>query len=244
MNKAPKCPECPPAGAPDWIVTYGDMMTLLLCFFVMLFAMSEITIDRFSAVMFSFQNYIGKNVAAGLSSKMLRAAGAQRVIKINLQGKADLKGVAQLESIFGQHSSTTKLKPGLKIALGGKAIFDHGRAELKPEAKSVLRRIAKIIGGFRNKIEVRGHTSTVPLPEDSPYKDKWELSVARAINTTRFLINEGGLLEARIRVSGASRFELMEENFIEAERMQNRRVEIFITEEYIVFVGGEENAGR
>jgi len=116
----------------------------------------------------------------------------------------------------------------VRIVLTGDVLFDSDDAELKPAARSKLRKIAELLRLNPYVINVVGHTDNVPV--HSPrFPSNWELSVLRATAVTRFLIHEGGVPAERFYVTGHGYFQPVAPNDSIANRAKNRRVEIIVT---------------
>ncbi len=237
----------PPEGAPEWMVTYGDMMTLLLCFFVMIVAMSEIKKDetKYIQAVASIQKVFGYRGGIGavptdlppeVSPARREMAQMAKQLKQRMSKSAD-------PGQQGRHTTVKSIRDGMKFTVGGTAMFEEGRAELLAKAHGELREIADRLRGYRLKIEVRGHTSSAELPANSPFKsnvnrrsdDHMGLSIARAKAVRDFLIGLGperGRIDSqRIRVTGVGDCEPLVDRAYEPDhREKNDRVEIIVTE--------------
>lgn len=225
------------AGAPAWMVTYGDMMTLLMTFFVLIVSFSEVKEEKLMQALSSFRLALGgKHLTPYLPVGHLPSTRPE--IQPNpSEGGRDVASVDTFESIKGPDVRVEKVNEGTKITIGGKILFDEGKAELKPTAKPKLLEVAGVLRGLPNKIDVRGHTSRVRLPENSPFKDHLDLSVARARAVRDFLVEQGHIREERVRISAASIFENVASDLYEEGRAQNNRVELTLTTEFISMGG-------
>lgn len=220
-------------GAPAWMVTYGDMMTLLMTFFVLIVSFSEVKEEKLLEALASFRAYLG-----GRFEEFIAPPGELPSTRPEIQprpgeGGRKLASVEAFESIRGPDVMVESVSEGIQITIGGKILFEEGSAELKPGAKEKLLQVTGIIKGYRNKINIVGHASTFPLPEDSPYKDHMELSVSRARAVENFLVERGGIREERIRITGASTYENIASNLHPEGRSHNNRVELILTTEFI-----------
>ena len=177
--------EDPPAGVPEWVVTYGDMMSLLLTFFIMLVSMSEMKTDdgKFRALMDSLEQVFGPEI--GLHSSPGKGLPKSSVYDklASLGSSADggmLKGNKKSKGPGGTNGTVRKIRDGQVITLGGPVAFDRFSAELSPSALSDLQAIIAAIRDKPNRVEVRGHDAPEPFPPDCPYRDSVDLSFARA----------------------------------------------------------------
>ncbi len=118
----------------------------------------------------------------------------------------------------------------VRIILTGDLLFDAGQADLKPEAKRSLERIANVIRESSYMINVVGHTDDVPIHSES-FPTNWELSAVRASKVARFLIEEMGIQGERLYITGHSYHQPVSSNDSAIYRAANRRVEIIITKE-------------
>lgn len=116
----------------------------------------------------------------------------------------------------------------VKVSVRGNLLFDLGKADLKPEAISFLKDLAKIIAANNYQIEVAGHTDNFPVSNPA-YPTNWELSSARAARVARYLIQFGKLEPGRFTVIGHSFYQPTVDNASLGNKAKNRRVEIIIT---------------
>ncbi len=215
------------------MVTYGDMMTLLLCFFVILVAISEVKEEKFHKVMESIRQYLGYENAAAVEPGDSSAGSIHEQIRrvLNEQGSPNPEG-APVKSALGQHVLVQTIEEGYKITIGGKILFDEGSAELKPAACPSLDRLVDIIRGYRNKLEIRGHAAIEVLPADSPYKDLFDLAYARAKAVAEY-IEKAGIKARRIRLYSGGAFDRPASNLTYEGLAVNRSVVIIVSEELI-----------
>jgi len=220
-----------------WLTTYGDMVTLLLCFFVMLFAFSSLDNARFQAIISAFQGALGvldggtavirEASIAGASSPeadLLRRTVAEiEEAQLMLNRLRALQMSQGLESAF----SLENVERGVVIHFTDRVLFDLGKAELKPEAKEVLQLVAQELKAWPNHIRVEGHTDNLPI-RTAPYPSNWELSTARATEVLRYLIDVGGLAPERMSAAGYGEYRPIAPNDSEEGRAKNRRVDIVL----------------
>lgn len=224
-------------GAPDWLVTYGDAMTLLLCFFVIIVSMSEIKRDqRFQQVVESlrraFGGYVGAVGAVPIENPSTNTLITQ-LLELEVPVLTDHRGDSDEEGIHGRKFRVTNVRDGLEVVIGGKISFDRFSGTLKPEARELIIRTAEKLRGYNTKILVRGHATREPLPPDSIYKDARGLSYARAAAVADEL-ERNGVRGVRLLIVAAGDSEpLVRQAYTEERRALNRRVEILVTDELI-----------
>jgi chemotaxis protein MotB len=219
------------------------MMSLLLTFFIMLVAMSELkTDDKYRQVVQSVKEafgYVG-GIGAVPSYDPPEVSPIIRQMAQADQNFKTFRGESSDPAPEGRRPAVTVVREGADFRLGGKAAFEEGKAELIDDVKPALREVADKIRGYNNKIEVRGHTSKVPLPADCACEDHMALSVARAMAVRKFLIAEGQIEPSRVRVCGAGATEpLVARAYEEAAQEQNSRVEIAVMESLVQDLVGE-----
>ncbi|MFH0911899.1 MAG: flagellar motor protein MotB [Planctomycetota bacterium] len=211
----------PEEGAPAWLLTYGDMITLVLCFFVLLFSMSEVRKDKIQKTMRAFQAQFG--VLPRYKS----------TVQVFVQAKRMTQTEANIlrRGPMGKHMNVQIIDPGkkMKMVLGGKSLFREDDYHLTSEGKRMIQEsICPDIRGFENKIEIRGHAASAPA-----FKDVWEISYRRAMEVMRFLVDECGIEERRCRVVACGDTEPIKSNLTPEGREENRRVEVVMTEEFL-----------
>ncbi|MDH3584885.1 MAG: flagellar motor protein MotB [Phycisphaerae bacterium] len=241
MKKKCKCP----VGVPEWVVTYGDMMTLLLCFFILLAAFSELKKDQeFQDVVKAIQEAFGYTGGAGVSPT--QDAPAKSIInrieaialhksKFRKPSRADDPGVT------GKQTTVKRIREGLLFSVGGLVSFEPGSAELLDHARGELAKIARLVRGQNNKIEVRGHATALDLEAlgaeatGAARSQLWELSHRRALAAMEALTStDNGIRPQRIRVVACASHEpLLARAYDQDRAAANRRVEIIVNESLV-----------
>ncbi len=218
-----------------WLITYADLITLLLGLFVVLYSMSQIDLNKYQQWVSAFsQLFGGSGVLAGgkgilvaptppKSSSDAIASSSQLPRQQNLE--------VQISAILSSNIQSKKIiittsTEGLTIHLLERLLFESGSADLKPEAKAVLDTLAEILKFLPNKIRVEGHTDNKPI-NTVRFPSNWHLSVARALNTAYHLISKGVPPE-KISIVGHSEYKPIAPNDTEENRAKNRRVDIVI----------------
>lgn len=220
-----------------WLTTYGDMVTLLLCFFVMLFAFSSLDNARFQAIISAFQGAFGvldggtaviqESSIAGASSP--EADLLRRTVAEIDQSQRMLNRLSALQSVHGLETafSLESVERGVVIHFTDRVLFDLGKAELKPEAREVLQLVAEELKAWPNHIRVEGHTDNLPI-RTAPYRSNWELSTARATEVLHYLVEVGGLAPERMSATGYGEYRPIAPNDSDEGRARNRRVDIVL----------------
>lgn len=223
--------EDPPPGVPEWVVTFGDMMSLLLTFFILLFSMSEIKSEqKYRALVDSLRKVFGKHYATMIvqptrSHPRARHRPQTDREKKKLQTKVT-DGKDKVQGPDGVRESVNTIQPG-QLTVGDLVPFAEASAELGTEARRRLRQIARELAGKPQKIAVRGHTSRRPLPQGSPYADDWDLAYARCRAVAEYLI-AAGIERERIELDVVGGAEPLSTNPEPEAIQRNGRVEVFM----------------
>ena len=222
-------------GAPAWVVTFGDLMSLLLCFFVLLLSFSEMDRNKYRVVSGSVKNAFGiqrkKPVfESPKGSKMIAKEFDQAIIltKIEevvkpiineLEGEyEELKGYVEVESTENE----------VTIRMMGEATFDTGKADLRSNFVPLLKKIGDVLAKTRGEIIVAGHTDNVPLV-GGIFGSNLGLSMARAGSVAEFLLKNSRIDPKRLSAMGFGEYRPLESNDTAEGRQKNRRVEIVVT---------------
>jgi len=226
--------EEPPAGAPEWVVTYGDMMSLLLTFFIMLVSTSQLKKDdaKFRAMLNAIHQIFGPDSGPfGAPGNSLNEKSLMDKLGSLGDSKTSglLKGNARQPGPGGRNAPVRSVRDGKLMTLGGPVIFAPFSAELSPQLTSDLDVIAPVMCKHPQRIEIRGHATAEPLPKDSTYRDAFDLSFARARNVAEYLITKG-VPRHRLRVSAAGD---TEPRTVSRDQTPNRRVDVFLLDSYI-----------
>jgi chemotaxis protein MotB len=223
-------------GAPEWMVTFGDMMSLLLCFFVILVSMSEMKEDeKFMKVRDSIKRAFGYQGGAGsIPGNIAPTNTLQKQLTDLLMRKWQLRlGKTTVEGIEGQSPSVKKVRDGLEFIIGGAVSFEPGKAVLLEHAKKELDYFADMIRGMKNKVRVRGHTARIPQEVYLPFRSLDELTYARALAVKQYLISKA-IVPVRITMEACSDNEpLRSQAYDNQARAMNDRVSIVVSENLV-----------
>jgi len=239
MGKKAKQPEKPSTA---WLGTYGDMITLMLCFFVMLYNPSEVDVTQMATITQSLQMQETETTSGGLSL----SAGQLSDLGNNINSLPSLEkgkslGLAKKKavSLFAPDIKSAKItitsdERGLIITLLSDNFFEEGSAELNiNDTRETLLRLADFfrsdeLKGRRFRIE--GHTDNTPVAENSVFPSNWELSTTRAVNVLHYLADYG-VRENDFSVAGYADTRPKFSNDTAEGRAYNRRVDIIILDE-------------
>lgn len=225
-------------GSPEYMTTYGDMMTLILCFFVMLFAMSSVDAKKFEAIVRSFSGSLGV-LDGGNTITQQRIIDEGSISNLTSKELLETESFESMERKIKEYLEENELQEkvevvneeqGLLLRFQDSVLFDQGSATIKQESLVLMDYIAKMLQSpnFKEKfISVEGHTDNVPI-NSTVFPSNWELSVTRASNVVRYLIERGGIDPTRLSASGYSEYHPIVDNISGENMAKNRRVDVLI----------------
>lgn len=229
-------------GLGEWIVTYGDMVTLMLCFFVAIFEISEADAVQ-SEQLISSLNNIGMGGSTGgntLSPGKLAELG-NTINSLPSMEKGRVLGTAKKKavSLFQPEIKSNKIRVssderGLVISLASDAFFRPASADINiEETRSLLLRLAELLKSPElegRKFRIEGHTDGTATDPAGPWYSNWELSTARSLTVLHYL-TDFGAQEGRFQVMGLSDTVPIADDSTEEGRAYNRRVDVIILDE-------------
>jgi chemotaxis protein MotB len=223
-------------GAPDWVVTFGDLMSLLLCFFVLMLSFSEMDRQKYRVMSGSMAEAFGvqrkdrvmemprgqKIIAKDFDQDAIATRMREELIReIRSEVEKYLIDVGDLVRVDSEGDRVI-------VRLMGETTFDSGRAVIRPQMAPLLRSMGEMLKRTEGEIIVAGHTDNVPI-SGGPYGSNLVLSMARAASVSEFLIAEAGVEPRRIAAMGYGEFRPLESNETAEGRRKNRRVEITLS---------------
>ena len=225
-----------PPGVPEWVVTYGDMMSLLLTFFIMLVSLSEVVAEKkYRAILESLEQYIGYQTASVSppgTNFPVNSMAAQLEAKLgSFTNKDRGHGGVKTQSTQGPDLRVLRTREGSAHRVGKRIPFAPHDATLAEAAKLQLTAIARTLAGKPNKIEIRAHASPGPVPSDFGYQNKTVLTYHRARNVLRFLEKQG-IAHGRLRITAVSDAEPLSKTGDQRSR-QLDRAEVFISDAFV-----------
>ncbi len=216
-------------GAPMWIVTFSDLMSLLLTFFVLLLSFSTISEEDFNDAMASLQGAFFGVLPLNTGVISMHQRQPRRTKDEVSQTARRLRRRLQVLGLERQVKIEYDAVGGMKISLPGGILFQPGSATLHPDAGSALQSIAEVLGEVPETfVEVRGHTDDAPLTSTPRFRDNHELSYFRADAVARQLINFGGIPMRQFEIVSCGPSQPVATNNTEEGRIANRRVDIYV----------------
>ncbi len=204
-----------------WTTVYSDMVTNLMLFFLMLYALTRMTAEMRREIMAGMEKKF-----SGVSETRIRA---EKVVKEFKEEDAADKVSDMIQKRGLDDYATLELSEKyIKITLNIPVLFVPGSAALSEGMKTVLNDVAKVIAPVSNKIIVEGHTDNQPLSKGMQYDSNWELSVARAYSVIEYFTREKKIPAERFIAAGYGEFKPIESNDTSEGRSKNRRIEIVL----------------
>ena len=255
-------------GMERWLLTYADMITLLMVLFIVLFSIGQVDLKKFEqlregltesfgtpspaldnnapgtegvldgGVAAAGEDLTAEEIAQALESQATRMASIRQEQQQLQETQEQIQGTLTGAGLGDE--VTYRLTPrGLVLNIvSDQVLFDLGRADLKPEGRAVLDGVANALKGIPNKIAIEGHTDDRPLNGGLPYPTNWELSTGRATSVLRYLVESHGIAAARVSAAGYADQQPLVPNDNGFNQARNRRVEI------VVLTSAEEAADR
>lgn len=242
LNTRKRRQKTPEEGAPLWMTTFSDMTTLLLTFFILLYSMSVIDVERFQnlviSIQTSFMGYTGimeqtPDPYDATGEALAHEEGFFNEAAMLERAKEAEETMARVESFLREIGLEAQVElrldeRGIVMELPDNIFFERARADLRPEARTILDQFSVLFDELDRNIIIEGHTCNLPInvPE---FPSNWELSVIRAVRVTRYLVEEKSISPERLTATGYGEFQPLEPNLSPEARSRNRRVTIVIT---------------
>lgn len=256
MRKKKKCPEH--SNSERWMISYGDFLTTLLSFFIVMFAISKVNNVRLKELAISIQQAFGANKFITVSTSKPNIASTPKLIvpkvapsefKVSKSNKQLIKEEIHEATVFGNLEKNIKSfisgnaayksslrvyksTRGLVISLKGSSFFNSGSAKILKKYHPILKYIASELLKVRNNIAIEGYTDSTPI-RTPKYPNNWMLSTARAVNVLSFFIKSVNFPPARLSASGYGKYKPVASNKTAYGRALNRRVNIVVLSTFL-----------
>ncbi|MFT8872890.1 MAG: flagellar motor protein MotB [Sporolactobacillus sp.] len=233
-----------------WMVTYSDLITLLLVFFIVMFSMSSVQNEKFNSLISTLkQQFNGSSIleSMGYPATEQGQADSKSIVTLKKSHTSSKKqssddvDTRRLDSLYTQinkYIEDNHLSPevtleetprGVQLTFREQILFDLGKADLKPEALPILQKIGGLINQVNNEVSVEGFTDNTPYSShNSPFQNNWELSGARAQTVMNYLIDNDHLQPNRFHFVGYGEYRPVVPNDTPEHKAMNRRVNIVI----------------
>ncbi len=223
-------------GSDRYLITYADVITLLLGLFVILYSASQVHAGKFQQMRAALQSIFtaderpvkgGDGVLdgnkEGVPQPILPPYGGRTLSEIATDAEEALKKYLEIGDVAMRLDGTE-----LNLKLSEKLLFESGKAEVQPEGRALLDTLASVLLGMNKEISVDGHTDSDPI-NSSRFPSNWHLSAIRATNVA-YVLMEKGVPEKNMIIRGFGSQRPVDENLTEEGKAKNRRVEITISD--------------
>ena len=217
-----------------WMVTFSDLITLLLTFFVLLLTMCSLEagkVEQFQAACSEAMGVLLEGKYSEVEDRIITSS-KRRIDEQALKMENILKQFSGIKTMLisedkGGRLEFKELERGLSIVMKNDLLFNSGKSEINPEGISVLRDIGSKFENFEGEVIVEGHTDNVSISTEK-FPSNWELSISRAVNIVRFLAEEAGVKPIKMSAMGYADTKPVVSNDTPENRRRNRRVEIIL----------------
>lgn len=224
---------------PLWLITFTDVVALMLTFFVLMYSMSAPQKSQWDEVAKSMGNQFDKEYAKPFHGGTQDTVSMDRIPTVSALNLNYLKMlVTEYIKQEGYKEVAVNHQPrGLVISLPSQILFEQGKAELSTESKAIIYSIGKILSRIKNRIEVIGHTDPKLSNQDgqkNQLNNNWQLSLERSIAVAEILKESGYKKEIQVRGLSSARYDELPKTIAEQERLTlARRVDIMIMKDTI-----------
>jgi chemotaxis protein MotB len=221
-----KAPHGEHENSERWLLTYADLITLLLGLFVILYAMSKIDAGKYAEIVSALGGVFGSDHGILIGGGSLLENPRESLLSERQRVAQAVSDALDLQS-GSMPVSVTESERGVTVHIMEELLFASGSAELKASSLSALDTLASVLKKLPNDLRVEGHTDNVPI-NTVQFPSNWHLSVSRAVNVGYYLIRQHGLVPDKVSVVGYSEYRPWASNDTPEGRAKNRRVDIVI----------------
>lgn len=223
----------------SWMITYSDMITIMLCFFIVFFMLTATETDTLQQLQLRLTARVGEldQEVGRLHIENTRLETEKQRLSMQLFGVNNLRRdmstsreefiVFLRDNDLMDQVQVLENDRGLMIRFKDNVLFDSGSADVSPQGLEMMERIGGKLAEISNPVVVEGYTDNVPI-STVMYPSNWELSTARALTVARYLIYQVGIAEERLSVTGFGEQHPIDTNETPAGRANNRRIEITV----------------
>lgn len=214
-----------------WLVTYSDLITLLMVFFVVMYSMSNISEKKYEKLAKSMNSvFSGGN---GILEESANTEESEEIKPLVQTEEEKLKDIDNEISDYidnmdlGENITTILEERGLVIRFDDSIFFDSAKADIKSEMKTKLISLSEILKKSNNYLRIEGHTDNIPISTNE-FHSNWQLSSIRASNVVEFLATNCEISGEKLSSIGYGEYRPIANNNTEAGRAKNRRVDIVL----------------
>lgn len=250
MARKRRTPPDESGGGYSWMDTYGDMVTLLLCFFVLLYSFSSMDSSKAKQLVNAFSGSQSPYAIEAMDAKAVRKSAIEPIDSmVNFKGRKSIHGAggttetindfdllyASIRNYISANNleselSVSKTDDTIVLRFGEVFLFNSGKADLLPNGRKQLAKIADIIVKYESSVRmitIEGYTDNVPI-NNGEFSDNWDLSVTRACNVLHALLRYNIIKPGKLAAVGYGEYHPIDTNTTAAGRARNRRVDFVI----------------
>jgi len=238
VTRKPSDQKLKDEGLPPWMATFADMVTLLLCFFVLLLSFAEQSEEKYRDALGSLKGAFGVKEVRAVSQDMslfnTSSAAKDLVSNISHDERLLLGVVMRIKSLLEQEdeelkegTGVTADRDGVIFSANSSTVFKSGSAELTPESSKILDKVIKVLKDYKLNLVVRGHTDDRPI-STKKYPSNWELSAARSAVALDYILEKGKIEISRAKAVGYADTRPAVPNDSDENRIKNQRVEFYL----------------
>jgi len=244
-----------PKGHERWLITYADLITLLMIFFVIMFSVSQIDPDKYSSLSQdlhatfhdskgALEQGIGvmqepstsstkQDASTAAATESTTAPMSERELQFRKQEqelqafKSVIASYVQ-DNQLGDQISISDTEQGISIRLSDQFLFDLGKADIKEVSIPMLHKLASLFDQLDTTISIEGHTDDLLIQPGGAFADNWELSAARALSVLRYFMDQEQMEAAKFQIAGYGDTRPVAPNDSSINRQKNRRVEMIV----------------
>jgi chemotaxis protein MotB len=221
-----------------WIITFADMVTLLMVFFILLFAIGTIEQEKWREIKESLREALGADTVEQLGTRqgldVLKTQVDEQTVhavdEVGAMVNREMEDIiTEVEEFVFKNKLAGEVRVssderGAVITISDVVLFPPGSAEMTPKGRTTLRQVFDLLKQFNYNVKVEGHTDNIPI-HTLRYPSNWELSASRAAEVAHMLIDDGFPPE-RLSVEGFAEFRPKVPNTSAENRAINRRIEV------------------
>ncbi len=211
-----------------WLLTYSDMITLLLVLFIVLFAISQIDQAKFREFKQSVSRAVLSHTPQGTTKAHTDASTRSQPVNQLAAIKAQLTSVLNAQGLLGDVTLSINSSGLVEGLVADTTFFTTNSAQLSTVGDQIVDTSAGVLKSYPNAIEVAGYTDNEPIT-GGPYANNWELSAARATTVVIRMTGSDGVNSGQVVLLGYGQYHPLVPNISPAAQAQNRRVNIVIS---------------
>ncbi|MBT5029208.1 MAG: flagellar motor protein MotB [Nitrospinaceae bacterium] len=230
--------ECP-EGSPAWVMTFADLVTLLMVFFILLFAMGSIEEEKWKQIKSSMRDALGQEkipeagIREGLDVIKEKVLDESTIHAVDEVGAMVAKEVEEIASEVEEFVFKNKLagkvdvssdERGAIITISDTVLFPAGKARMTGAGNDIIKQVFDLLQQFSYQVKIEGHTDNSPIKTER-FPSNWELSASRAAEVARELVT-AGFPPTQLSIEGFAQYRPKVPNDSREGRATNRRIEI------------------